>query len=246
MLGSACHPCCGSCQKLDNIWPDLVALPVAYHFECNGAAGFPAVTVDETVTAGTWDTIPLPGQASQWGRKVTGDYEGRMYTLDMYLYYISRYSWGAAFALRYYEYPSGTSGVNSATHYQTGVFEYRCDSGTTLVEPKGIFSDFNYQYYSDYVEPGSTYEGQGGCCCAQYGPVAIVGNGGICTGAIRSPYCDEALSEYGTLVGICKRRSAPFLSRFEFSRYHSQYGGRFVFFTVTLPDWRMYRTNPLP
>lgn len=250
MLGAACHPCCGGCQKLDYIWPDLIALPVTYHFECNGAAGFPAVTAHETVTSGTWDTIALPGQASQWGRRITGDYDNRQYTLEIWLYYLSRYSWGAAFALRYYQYPLGTSGSNSVTHYQTGGFEYQCDTGNTLVEPFPVYSDINYQYYTDYVEPGPTSEGQGDCCCAQYGPGTIFPGGGrvgVCTdGLSRSPFCDSELDSSGTLRGVCKKRSAPFGNTFEFSRYHSQHAGRFVFFTVTLPDWRLYRTNPLP
>lgn len=242
--------CCGGgdCQDLGLIWPDLIEMPVRYEFSCSGVAGFPAVEASETVTAGTWDTIPLPGQASQWGRIITGDYQNRQYTLRMYLYYNHRYSWGAQFDLTYYEYPSG-SGANYATHQQSGIFNYQCNAGTTMVEPLRVFTTGSGFYY-DYIEPGSTPEGQGGCCCAQYGPGTIFPSGGrvgVCTDGLSiSPSCDSEYNDSGNLTGVCKKRSAPFGNTFEFSRYHSQHPGRFVYFTVTLPDWRMYRTNPLP
>lgn len=224
MLGSQCSPCCGGCQNFQSIvgeWNSSSSI-LLWSFS---STGFNRIPVFSAANEEAYYTPSVPTFFRPGFYRVIEQGNARA----QFIFAVTSSTanvWTARYRLEDKTIPNTI---------QTQDIVFECSSGTTQVG-KARFGDLTSAIRVDE----QTYS----CCCAQYGPTVLFNPNGrthACSStSTPSPSCDTAIDSDGQVKGICTRLANPFNGFFE----------SYTFFgftmSLTLLDWRLFRTNPLP
>lgn len=226
MLGSQCSPCCGgACQNFQSIAAEWNASSsiLEWSFSSTGFNAIPSFSTQDQEAYYT-SSVPTFSRPGFYRSIQQGNAKAEfMFAVTSSVANV----WTARYRLQ------DTTVANSSV---TEDMVFECTNGTTQVG-KSYFGNLSSAIRVD----DQNYS----CCCVQYGQTVLFepnGRANACSTSTSTTNanCDTAVNSAGQTKGICTRTANPFGGFFQ---SYTSYG---YTMSLTLFDWRLFRTNPLP